>query len=102
MNDPKYEQELTRILANSERAKGAPVMQQFQVNKWIRVVMSLGVAALGWAMAFDWTTVVNAKTAGTIVGILGFIKMAYAAFAPSSDKGTEPTGGAIITQKATS
>lgn len=77
-------------------------MQQFQVNKYIRVLLSLFVAVLGWAMAFDWTTIVNAKTAGTILGILGFIKMGYAAFAPSSDKSTVPTGGVVVTQKATS
>jgi hypothetical protein len=77
-------------------------MQQFQVNKWIRVAMSLFVAVLGWAMVFDWSSVLNAKTAATIVGFLGLIKATYATFAPSSDKATEPTGGTIITQKATS
>jgi hypothetical protein len=77
-------------------------MQQFQVNKYIRIVMSLFVAVLGWAMSFDWTTIVTTQTAGTIIGILGLIKVGYATFAPASDKATLPTGAAIITQKATS
>lgn len=77
-------------------------MQQFQVNKWIRVLLSLCVAVLGWAMSFDWTTLVSPQTAGTIIGVLGLVKVAYATFAPSADKGTVPTGGVVVTQKASS
>jgi hypothetical protein len=83
-------------------------MAQFQISKYIRIGLSSVIAVTGGVIAFsdkcavDLTTIFDAKTAGTLVGVIGLIKVAYAAFAPSADKATEPTGGVIVTQKATS
>lgn len=63
-----------------------------QVNKYARLLMSAIVAIVGWAMAFDWTTVLEPKTAGTIMGIIGFIKFGYTMFAPKPGVATEPNG----------
>jgi hypothetical protein len=41
------------------------------------------------------------ERAGGIVAVIGAIKFAYNLFAPSSMKATLPTGGKVITQKAT-
>jgi hypothetical protein len=74
-----------------------------QVNKWIRFALSAFVAILGaliaWGTSYDWTKVVDPQTAGTIVFIIGLIKTAYAAFAPSAGSGTAPTDSYIITQR---
>jgi len=75
-------------------------MQQFQVNKYIRLALSFLIAIMGVAVAVDWTQFVNAKTAGTIVAVIGFVKMAYNAFAPGLGVPTIPTDSKVITQKS--
>ena len=80
--------------------------KQFQVNKYIRMVLSFLVAALGVAVYFadsiDWTKLgLSPERAGGIVAVIGAIKFLYNSFAPSSAKATIPTGGTVITQKAT-
>jgi hypothetical protein len=77
-----------------------PQVQQFQVNKWIRIALSLGMAAIAWAEGFDWTTVLGTKPALIVVGAIALIKAAYNAFAPSTGVDTTATNGWIITQKA--
>jgi hypothetical protein len=76
------------------------MMPQFQVNKWIRLALSLGMAAIAWAEGFDWTSIVDPKTALIIVGGFALIKSAYNAFAPSTGVDAQATHGWIITQKA--
>jgi hypothetical protein len=74
-----------------------------QVNKWIRFALSASVTILGaliaWGTSYDWTNVVDAKTAGTIVFLIGLLKTAYNAFAPAAGSGTAPTDSYIITQR---
>jgi hypothetical protein len=87
------------------RSLAGPVKVEntFQVNKWLRFALSAFVALLGaliaWGLDYDWTKVVDAKTAGTIVFVIGLLKTAYAAFAPSSGSGSLPTDSYIITQR---
>lgn len=73
---------------------------QFQVNKWVRLALTVLMGVIGTLVAVDWTQYVDPKTGGTIVGVLALIKAAYEAFAPSSDKATVPTGGSIVSHEA--
>jgi hypothetical protein len=80
--------------------------KQFQVNKYIRMVLSFLIGVIGIAIYFadsiDWTKLgLSPERAGGIVAVIGAIKFAYNLFAPSSMKATLPTGGKVITQKAT-
>jgi hypothetical protein len=80
--------------------------KQFQVNKYIRIVLSFLIGVIGVAIFFadsiDWTKLgLSPERAGGIVAVIGAIKFAYNLFAPSSMKATVPTGGRVITQKAT-
>jgi hypothetical protein len=80
--------------------------KQFQVNKYIRMVLSFLIGVIGVAIYFadsiDWTKLgLSPERAGGIVAVIGAIKFAYNLFAPSSMKATLPTGGKVITQKAT-
>lgn len=79
------------------------VENTIQVNKWIRVALSVMVAVLGgliaWGLAYDWTKIVDAETAGKIVFVIGVIKTLYGAFAPASGTATVPTDSYIITQR---
>jgi hypothetical protein len=74
-----------------------------QVNKWLRFALSAVVALLGaliaWGASYDWTNVVDPKTAGIIVFLIGALKTAYNAFAPAAGTGTVPTDSYIITQR---
>lgn len=63
-----------------------------QVNKYYRMGLSAIVMILGWALAFDWTKVLEPKTAGTVMGIIGFIKFVYAFVAPTPGTPTQPVG----------
>jgi hypothetical protein len=63
-----------------------------QVNKYARLFMSFIVMIVGWALAFDWTTVLEPKTAGTVMGIIGFLKFGYTLFAPKPGVATAPVG----------
>lgn len=76
------------------------LVPQFQVNKWIRIALSLGMAAIAWAEGFDWTTVLGTKSALIVVGAIALVKAAYNAFAPSAGVDSQGTNGWIITQKA--
>ena len=81
--------------------------EQFQVNKWIRAALSFLIGIVGVAIFFadsiDWTKLgLSPERAGGVVAVIGAIKFAYNLFAPSSMKATVPTGGTVITQKATS
>jgi hypothetical protein len=71
--------------------------KQFQVNKYLRMALSAVSFLTGVAMAVDWTKVFDAKTAGTIVATIGFVKGFYEYFAPDKETGTVPTGKAVIT-----
>jgi hypothetical protein len=80
--------------------------RQFQVNKYIRMVLSFLIGVIGVAIYFadsiDWTKLgLSPERAGGVVAVIGAIKFAYNLFAPSSMKATIPTGNTIITQKAT-
>jgi hypothetical protein len=80
--------------------------KQFQVNKYIRMVLSFLVGVLGVAIFFadsiDWTKLgLSPERAGGVVAVIGALKFFYNSFAPSSMKATVPTGGTVITQKAT-
>jgi hypothetical protein len=102
----EYEADLHRIRAKGEAKKEQIMPQQFQVNKNIRAVLSFIVCVVGVAIYFadsiDWTKLgLSPERAGGIVAVIGAIKFAYNLFAPSSMKATVPTGGTIITQKAT-
>lgn len=77
--------------------------QTFQINKWLRVFLSLLVALLGavitWGTSYDWAKIMDADTAGKMVFALGVLKTLYAAFAPGSGVATTPTDGYVITQR---
>jgi hypothetical protein len=75
-------------------------MAQVQINKWIRLGLSATMAIIAWAEGFNWTSVMDPKTALIVVGAIAFIKSAYNAMAPSAGVDTEATDGWIITQKA--
>jgi hypothetical protein len=70
------------------------------VNKWVQFALAALVAMLGFASSFDWTTLVSAKTAGVIVGIIGVFKMLTNAVAPAAGKTATATEGTIITHTA--
>jgi hypothetical protein len=70
------------------------------VNKWIQFALAAFVALLGFASSFDWTTLVSAKTAGVIVGVIGVFKMLTNAIAPAPGETVAATDGAIITHTA--
>jgi hypothetical protein len=102
----EYEADLHRIRARGEAKKEQIMPQQFQVNKYIRMVLSFLVGVLGVAIFFadsiDWTKLgLSPERAGGIVAVIGALKFFYNSFAPSSMKATVPTGGTVITQKAT-
>lgn len=73
---------------------------QFQVNKWVRLALTVFMGVIGILIAVDWSQYVDPKTGGTIVLILSLIKGAYETFAPSSDKATVPTGGYLVSHEA--
>jgi hypothetical protein len=102
----EYEADLHRIRAKGEAKKEQIMPQQFQVNKYIRMVLSFLVGVLGVAIFFadsiDWTKLgLSPERAGGIVAVIGALKFFYNSFAPSSMKATVPTGNTVITQKAT-
>jgi hypothetical protein len=102
----EYEADLHRIRAKGEAKKEQIMPQQFQVNKYIRMVLSFLVGVLGVAIFFadsiDWTKLgLSPERAGGIVAVIGAMKFFYNSFAPSSMKATVPTGNTVITQKAT-
>jgi hypothetical protein len=70
------------------------------VNKWVQFALAALVAMLGFASSFDWTTLVSAKTAGVIVGIIGVFKMLTNAVAPAAGQTAAATDGTIITHSA--
>jgi hypothetical protein len=94
MTPEEYEAEVSRLRHEAEtRKQGERFMpQQFQVNKYIRMVLSFLIGVLGVAIFF----------ADSIVAVIGALKFFYNSFAPSSMKATIPTGNTVITQKATS
>lgn len=67
------------------------------LNKWIQFALAALVALLGFASSFDWTTLVSAKTAGVIVGVIGVFKMITNAMAPKTTQVIQPTGGTVVT-----
>lgn len=75
----------------------------FQVNKWLRIALSIGVlflgAVIGWGADYDWTQIVTKETAGKIVFAFGLLKTIYASFAPGSGVATTPTDGYVVTQR---
>jgi hypothetical protein len=93
------------VMEVTGRTLSGPVKldNSIQINKWIRFALAAVVAILGgliaWGQTYDWTQIVSKETAGTIVFLIGLLKTAYTAFAPSSGKGTAPTDGYIITQR---
>lgn len=80
--------------------------KQFQVNKWVRLGLSLLIVIFGaiitFALQYDWTTVVDPKTASVIVLGIGVIKSIYDSFAPSAGSNVIPTGSStsLITHKS--
>jgi hypothetical protein len=83
------------------------MVQQVQINKYIRMVLSFAVSMLGVAIFFadsiDWTKLgLSPEKAGGVIAVIGALKFFYNTLAPSSMKSTYSTGGTIITQKATS
>jgi hypothetical protein len=100
----EYEQEVARLRAAAEDRKKEPFMQQFQINKWIRVALSSVVTLTGFLLLLadniNWNGLLGAKTGATIVMVIGLIKVAYAALAPSANQATKPTGGTVVTQVA--
>lgn len=75
----------------------------FQVNKWLRLFLSVVVALLGavitWGSTYDWTQIVSPETAGKLVFAIGVLKTVYASFAPSKGVATTPTDNYVITQR---
>ncbi|GAC1340044.1 MAG: hypothetical protein NVSMB26_28010 [Beijerinckiaceae bacterium] len=67
------------------------------LNKWVQFALAALVALLGFASSFDWTTLVSAKSAGLIVGIVGVFKMLTNALAPASGQTASATKGALVT-----
>jgi hypothetical protein len=66
-------------------------------NKWFQLAMSVVMTLMGVLAAFDWTTVLSAKTAGVVVMVFGFIKMILNSISPAPGATVIPTGGAIVT-----
>jgi len=81
-------------------------MQQVQVNKWVRLILTLlagsgGLLAL--LAAYNWTTVTDVKTAGIITLVFSSIKAIIDLIAPSAGVTTTPVSGAsasLITHRS--
>jgi flagellar biosynthesis protein FliP len=50
-------------------------MKEVSTNKWIRFALSLATTILGFLAAYNWSQLVDAKTAGLIVMAIGIVKM---------------------------
>lgn len=68
-------------------------------NKWIQFGLSALIAFTGVAIGFDWTSVVEPRTAGVIVAALGAVKMVLNALAPPPGATAVPTDGGVISHK---
>lgn len=80
------------------------IKEGVQVNKYIRVALSAIVTAVG-AFLFladnvNWNGLLGPKSGAAIVMVIGLIKIAYAALAPSPSQNTVATGNTIVTQVA--
>lgn len=79
-------------------------MEQFQVNKYIRLALTVVTAILTSLAAYPWTDVVDQKTAAMIaIAVMG-VKAIIDAMAPGAGVTTTPTGSAtsFITHKSES
>ena len=81
-------------------------MQQFQVNKFWRMALSVAVVMLGagitYMLGLDWNTIVGPDKAGIVVMVIGVIKTVYESFAPGAGVPVVPTGSStsLVTHKA--
>jgi hypothetical protein len=80
-------------------------MNQYATNKWVLFALGLGAAVLGFLAKFDWTSLLEAKTAGIVVGLIGIIQAGLAAISPSAGSQVQPTDsgslkGLLFTHKA--
>lgn len=81
------------------------INKRFQVNKWIRLALSILLVMLGAAITYasglDWKTIVGPDKAGLAVVIISLIKTIYESFAPAAGVQVAPTTGTkIITHEA--
>jgi hypothetical protein len=79
-------------------------MPQVQVNKWVRLILTLLSGIMGLLAAYHWTDLVDARTAGLLVIGLSGIKGIIDLLAPPAGTPTAPVVGAtsisLITHKA--
>jgi len=77
-------------------------MPQVQVNKYIRLFLTVLTGALGILAAYNWTDLVDAKTAGLIIVGISGVKGIIDVIAPGAGVVTAPTGSSasLVTHKA--
>jgi len=75
-------------------------MPQVQVNKYIRLALTVLTGLLGLLAAYNWGDIVDQKTAGILVVAFSGVKAIIDAIAPGSGVQTAPTGDTVITHKA--
>jgi hypothetical protein len=100
----EYAQDLERIRAQGEKKQGEALMPQVQVNKWVRFALTFLTGALGLLAAYNWTDLVDAKTAGLIIIAISAVKGVIDVIAPGAGVPTVPTGTptSLVTHTATS
>lgn len=72
-------------------------LRQVSTNKWIRFALSAAATLTGFLMAYDWTSLVEPKTAGLIVMGIGILKMIIDAISPGPGVMTVPQAGTGFT-----
>jgi hypothetical protein len=79
-------------------------MQQVQVNKYIRLALTIFTGVLGLLAAYNWSEIVDPKTAGLIVVAISAVKAIIDVLAPGAGVATQPVGSStsLITHKSVS
>ncbi len=80
-------------------------MPQVQVNKWIRLALTIGQAVFTSLIVYPWTDLVGADGAAKIVLGITILKGIIDGLAPAAGTVTSPTTSgaqALITHKAIS
>jgi glycine cleavage system H lipoate-binding protein len=77
-------------------------MEQVQVNKYVRLGLTILTGALGLLAAYNWSDLVDTKTAGLIVVAISAVKAIIDVLAPGAGVATQPTGTStsLITHKS--
>ena len=66
-------------------------------NKWIHFALGVALVVVGYAATQDWSSLIDPKTGGTIVVLIGIAKTILSALQPGTGQSVTATGGSIIT-----